>query len=60
MTYYETYYGSCKEKPGGSPNCSAECLVCLGVNWVPMGPKTFDEMIAHVVQLVEAPVSKAE
>jgi hypothetical protein len=50
MTYYEAHYGKCSQYPNGAPHCFGECHVCLGTNWIPMGPKTFDEMIEHIVK----------
>lgn len=47
MTYWETYYGKCKAKPYGSPKCCAYCEECSGLNWIPLGPKTFEEMLEY-------------
>lgn len=45
MTYWEIYYGKCKEKPNGSPECHAYCKLCNGLNWKPLGPKTYEELL---------------
>lgn len=47
MTYWEIYYGKCKTKPSGSPDCNAYCKLCLGVNWKPIGVKTFEEYLSY-------------
>lgn len=47
MTYWEIYYGKCKAKPLGSPKCCAYCEECAGLNWIPLGPKTFEEMLEY-------------
>jgi hypothetical protein len=51
MTYWEIYYGKCKEKPKGSPDCHAYCRLCNGLNWKPLGPKTYDEMLKFFLEL---------
>lgn len=45
MTYWEIYYGKCLKKKNGSTYCYAYCELCDGVNWVPLGCKSFQELL---------------
>jgi len=45
MTYWEIYYGKCLKNKNGSPQCCAYCEICGGINWIPLGPKSFKELL---------------